>query len=118
MNAAETYIHARLKDSDLTEGQRGLLHLQLHMIHNPLTCDECNRPAEHKPGGRNLCLITDFRGNRFALICSECRPEVDKMLNVLFHKYGGYIDEQGTTQASCHGSPNIQSLEHLRKEVS
>jgi hypothetical protein len=109
--AAEAHALERLKDPNLTEGKRALLQMHIQMIHNPPACETCGKSHV------SLNMLKDFRGNLFAVVCDKCRPPIDKMLDTLFHKYGGYIDEHGTVQASCHGSPTIQSIDQLKQEV-
>jgi hypothetical protein len=112
--AAEAYALERLKDPTLTPGRRALFEMQIHMIHNPPTCEVCGKSGVCM----GMDIVKDFRGNGFALVCNKCRSGIEKLLNKLFRKYGGYIDDHGTVQAFCHGSPAIQSLEHLKQEVS
>lgn len=108
---AKAHALELLKNHSISEGRRNLLEMQMEMIHNPPTCDICGKD------GVQLNMIRDFRGNWFTTVCGKCHIGVDKLLNKLFHKYGGYIDEHGTILASCHGSPTIQSLEQLKQEV-
>lgn len=78
------------------------------------TCGCCgsNRTL-HNEG---IFPVNDFRGNTFVLIGTCCADEVKGLLDKLFVKYGGHI-ENGVTVASPRGTPTIRNIEHLRKEA-
>lgn len=64
-----------------------------------------------------LVGAVDFRGHIFALIGSCCEEKIAAMLEKLYVKYGGYI-ENGTKMCSPYGSPTIQSIAHLEREIA
>lgn len=78
-------------------------------------CDLCgSNRTQHDEG---ISLVKDWRGNGIGLVGSCCQAETTRMLNKLAGKYGGYVDEHGTVQASPRGTPTIRSFDHLREEI-
>ena len=75
---------------------------------NMLICGECGNEA--KDGLRE---VRDFRGHSFTVCCITCEKRIDKMLDILFRKYGGIENK-----CSCRGSPVIHSVEHLQTEIA
>ncbi len=68
-------------------------------------------------GSEGISEVRDFRGRAFGLVGACCANEVNRLLNKLCNKYGGYADASGTIHASPRGTPTIRDFAHLREEV-
>ena len=78
-------------------------------------CTMCG--SDRTQAGEGIAEVRDFRGRAFALVGSCCADEVNRMLQKLCNKYGGYSDATGSILAAPRGTPTIRDVTHLREEI-